>query len=147
VLVGRISATTATDWAGEWELWLNNEALAYQTSGPDLAAQAAQVVDQVADELAARNAVLGTESGTLHLSVSGIRNAADYAGLLRYLESLEFIDSVSVRQLQRDELRVDLLTRADADQLLDLFESDQRLFVNRLATINAADLQLVWRQR
>jgi len=151
LLVGRLTGTTAADaaeeWHGEWELWLDNEVVPYQTSGADLPALAIEVVDLLADDLAGRNAVLGTKSDQLQLAVSGIRSAADYGGLLHYLEALEFIDAVHVRALQGDRLSLDLLTRADAEQLRTLFEADGKLFTDQLAVFGLADLQLVWRQQ
>jgi hypothetical protein len=147
LLVGRLSEIAPEQWQGEWEFWLDDQVLAHQTSGTDLLAQAGQMVDLLTDELAARNAVLGRESGQLQLAVSGIRSPADYGGLLTYLHSLEFIDALVVRRLQGNRLWIDLQTRADADQLGDLFEADQQLFRDRLALIDAADLQLVWRQQ
>lgn len=151
LLVGRLAATAAADgselWQADWELWLDNEVVPFETAAGDLAAQGSQIVDLIADELAARNAVLGTRSDQLQLAVSGIRNAADYAGLLDYLEGLEFIDVVFVRTLNGDRLRIDLLTRADAEQLRALFEADRKLFTDKLAAFDVADLQLVWRQR
>ncbi len=147
LLVGRLQETAPDQWLGEWEFWLDNQVLTHQTSGPDLLTQAAQMVDLLTDELAARNAVLGRESGALQLSVSGVRNPADYGSLLSYLRSLEFIDAVAVSRLQGDRLWIDLQTRADADQLGDLFEADGQMFRDRLALVGAADLQLVWRQQ
>ena len=112
-------------WLGEWEFWLNKEVFTHQTSGPDLLDQASQMVDLLTDELAARNAVLGRESGLLQLAVGGIRSPADYGSLLNYLRSLEFVDAVVVSRLQGDRLWINLQTRADAKQLGDLFEADQ----------------------
>ncbi len=147
LMVGRIRAQSSGEWLGEWEFWLDNEVVAHRTSGTDLLLQSREVVDLLTDELAARNAVLGREAGVLQLAVSGIRNAADYGRLLSYLRSLEFIDSVAINRLQGNRLWIDLQTRADAQQLASLFEADRLLFSDRLAVLDAADLQLVWRQQ
>lgn len=147
LMIGRIRALPGGDWTGEWEFWLNNQVIAHQTGGSDLLTQAAETVDLLADELAARNAVFGRQVGQLKLAISGIRNAADYGRLLRYLESLEFVDSVFVRQLLGDRLWIDIETRAEPDQLGELFAADRQLFPDRLALLDAADLQLVWRSR
>lgn len=147
LLVGRLRELGPDQWQGEWEFWLNNQVQAHQTSGGDLPSQASQMVDLLTDELVARNAVLGRESGALQLAVSGIRNPGDYGHLLGYLRSLEFIDSIVINRLQGDRLWLNLQTRADAQQLGNMFEADGQLFRDRLALVDAADLQVVWRQR
>jgi hypothetical protein len=147
LMIGRLKALPGGDWSGEWEFWLNNQVIAHQTGGTDLLTQAAETIDLLADELAARNAVFGRQVGQLKLAISGIRNAADYGRLLGYLKSLEFVDSVFVRQLLGERLWIDIETRAEPDQLGALFEADRQLFPDRLALLDAADLQLVWRAR
>lgn len=147
LMVGRIRPQPSGEWLGEWEFWLGNEVLAHRSSGADLLTQARDMVDLLTDELAARNAVLGRQAGIVQLAVSGIRGAADYGGLLTYLRSLEFIDTVAVNRFQGNRLWIDLQTRADAQQLTSLFEADRLLFTDRLVAVDSADLQLVWRQQ
>jgi hypothetical protein len=147
LLVGRVSLDPTGEWSGEWEFWIGTEVITQDLQDEDLPTQVANTVDLLADELASRSAVLGRESSRLRLSVSGVRNAADYGELLEYLESQEFIDSVHLTELTGSTLEIEVATRAGPDQLLSLFEADQRLFSDRLAPNNSADLRLVWRQQ
>jgi len=147
LLVGRASLDPAGGWSGEWEFWVGTQVITQELEDGDLPTQAANAVDLLADELASRSAVLGSESSRLALSVSGIRTAADYGELLAYLESQEFIDSVHLSELTGSTLEIEVATRAGPDQLLSLFEADGRLFSDRLAVYNSADLRLVWRQQ
>ncbi len=147
VLVGRLASADAGEWQSDWEFWLPDAVVSERQTGPDLPAQGAAVVARLADELAGRAAVLGSGSNMLTLAVTGIRSPADYAALLDYLSSLEFVDRVALETLAGDRLELALATRADAAQLLTLFEADRLLFSDRLAGYDGTDLRLVWRQR
>ena len=70
-----------------------------------------------------------------------------YGDLLRYLESLEFVDAVAVAQLRGTRLNLLVSTRAAPEQLLGLLEADRQLFNDQLAIAEQADLRLVWRRR
>ncbi len=147
VLVGRAEIAESGQWLSDWEFWLEGRVIPWHGSEGDLLDQAVAVVDVLADELAARSAVLGRETRELQVSIDGIRTPADYAELLQYLESLEFVDSVGVTQLQGTRLSLLLSTRAAPEQLLGLLQADRRLFNDRLAIAGQADLRLVWRRR
>ncbi len=147
LMVGRLRAGPDGSWMSDWEFWLDDGVVLFDAAGADPLAQAQDAVARLADELAARSAVYGRESGRLELSVSGIRTPADYARLLRYLEGLEFVDALAVRELTAERLRLALATRADAEQLLTLFEADRQLFNDRLTVYDGADLRLVLSQQ
>lgn len=147
VLVGRAEIADSGQWLSDWEFWIDGRAVAWRGTEGDLLDQAVAVVDVLADELAARSAVLGRETRKLRISIGGIRTPADYGDLLRYLESLEFVDAVAVAQLRGTRLSLLVSTRAAPEQLLGLLEADRQLFNDQLAIAEQADLRLVWRRR
>ena len=132
-------------WVSDWEFWVDGVVVPFAIEGEDLGSHAAQAVDLLADELAARRAVLGRQTGTVRMTVAGIRAPADYGALLAYLESLEFVQSVSVVEVVDARLVLELNTPADPDELLLAFERDRRMFDDRLAVSTAADLKVFWR--
>lgn len=147
VLVGRAELDASGQWLSDWEFWIEGRVVPWHGGEGDLLDQAVAVVDVLADELAARSAVLGREARQLQVSIDGVQTPADYGELLQYLQSLEFVDAVDVAQLQGTRLSLLVSTRAAPAQLLSLLEADQRLFNNQLAIAEQADLRLVWRRR
>ncbi len=96
LLVGRLQSAGDEHWSASWELWVDGDVRDLDQEARDPAALGRAAGDLVADELAGRYAVLDRGVRRIDLVVEGVSNAADYAGLLRYLGGLEFIQSVSV---------------------------------------------------
>ena len=146
LLMGRIRQSMDGSWTSDWEIWLDATVLEFVGSGEDLEAQMVEAIDWLANELAAREVVTGRVAEALQIAVEGIRTPGDYGELLGYLHTLEFVDAVDIMQVKGTRIVMSVITRARAEQLLMLFESDNRLFQDQLAVTNAADLNLVWRQ-
>ena len=110
-------------YAGEWRVWLDGEAAAIRARGPDAASVGVSLADQLADQLAQRFAVQGV-LGELQLSVTGVVSPRQYAQLLGYLESLEFVDAAAVTGLRDGVFYLQLATQATPEKLLELFAID-----------------------
>jgi hypothetical protein len=149
LLLGRVTADPEAGpeggWHSDWEFWVDGMVVPFTVNGADLAEHAAQAVDILSDELAGRRVVHGGRAGELRIAVNGIREAADYGSLLRYLRGLEFIDAVNVVEMRGNRLWLTLFTPARPAQLLEAFERDHRMFDDQLAAVGDADLKLVWR--
>jgi len=147
VLVGRVQNLAGGGWAADWEFWVEGDIreLELETAQPQPLGRAA--ADLVADELAARYAVLDRGVRRLDLVVSAVQGAGDYAELLRYFGSLEFVEQVTVSSVSGDRLGVSLFTAAEPVQLLELFRLDQRLFPDRLNESPAGAIEMVWQSR
>jgi len=144
LLLGRITPS-ADGWQSDWEFWVDGALVPHTAQGADLAAQGREVVDVLADELAARRVVHGREAGRLAISVSGVESPAAYGALLGYLKSLEFVQNVGVSGIRDGRLWLVVDTPAEAPRLLETFERDGQLKDDQLALIDGADLRLVWR--
>jgi len=146
VLVGRIQQLGGDRWEADWEFWVEGDIreLELEAAEPQPLGRAA--ADLVADELAARYAVLDRGVRRLDLVVSAVQGAGDYAALLRYFGGLEFVEQVTVSSVSGDRLGVSLFTAAEPDQLLELFRLDQRLFPDRLNDSPGGAIELVWQR-
>lgn len=70
-----------------------------------------------ADVLARALAPVAGDSGRQALRIGGIGSLADYAKVMRHLETLSLIDAVDIEQVHGDTLHLNVRTRADAQQL------------------------------
>lgn len=147
VLVGRLQQRADGNLAGSWEFWLDGEVRQLDVENREPTPLGLAGADLVADELSGRYAVLDRGSRSVELNVSAVSSAADYADLLGYLASLEFVDDVAVSSVRGDRLGVRLITAADAAQLEELFRLDRRLIPDRLSMSVGPALELVWQRR
>ncbi|MCZ6710867.1 MAG: DUF2066 domain-containing protein [Gammaproteobacteria bacterium] len=146
VLVGRVQAQ-ADGWAAGWEFWIDGELKPFAGQSSDLVELGSDGVDFVADELAQRYAVLGRSVRDIRLVVAGIHAPADYGSLLRYLGRLEFVDHVTLTSVQGDRMGLVLTTRAEPEQLLQMFAVDGFLAQIDVGLATGPDIELVWQRR
>ena len=101
-------------------------------------------LDSVADRLADRFAVRG-ETAAIEVTVRGAQTVRGYASLMRYLQSLEFIDWVYVDRVAADSTSLRLQSRSSRAQLLDLLALGGLLTVaNTGAASDMAAADLTW---
>lgn len=146
VLVGRVQAQ-ADGWAAGWEFWIDGELKPSAGRSPDLVELGSHGVDFVADELVQRYAVLGRSVQDIRLVVAGIYSPADYGSLLRYLGRLEFVDHVNLTSVQGDRMGLVLTTRAEPEQLLQMFAVDRFLAGVDVGLAIGPDIELFWQPR
>jgi hypothetical protein len=63
----------------------------------------------------------------VRISVSGVSSYADYAAIVKWLESLELVDNANLEQVQGDRIELRLQAQADASQLATTIELNNRL--------------------
>lgn len=147
VLVGRLEQRQPEGWAASWEFWVDGDIRVMDQQASEQAPLGRAGADLVADELAARYAVLDRGPHRVDLAVSAVRNVGDYAALLRYLGGLEFVEQVMVSSLNGDRLGLSLITAAETEQLMELFRIDRRLSPDSLNPLPGSTLELVWQRR
>lgn len=103
----------------------NEQPLAFSLVAPDPESLGVQLIDALADQLAARFAASG--GGALAIRVRAVSTPAALVAMLRYLNSLSFLDSVSVVESSPDALTLVLDSQAGLVQLLDLLATDRML--------------------
>ena len=128
VLVGRVETVGGRGVAGRFELMLpDRPGEVFNLNARSEEQLAAQAANRVADVLARQFAVAGGEQGVVVLRVEGVGMVADYADLMRYLESLEYLTRVEVLEAGADYLRLAVETAADVDRLQELLGAGERL--------------------
>lgn len=147
ILIGRLQAGVGGLWSGSWEFWIDGEVIELDEQNLAEDALGVAVVDRLADDLVERYAVQNRGVQELRLGVSGVQGAADYAGVMRYLGALEFVDDVRVARVEGNRLELGLVTTADSERLLTLFEADGLLLADDLNRRAGGAIELVWRQR
>lgn len=100
VLSGSVGSAGPDIWEGHWIGYINGEKKTWQTSGnlPDMVIE--EGIDDMADFLASKfihNTVL--VKSDINLTVSGIQTVAQYASVLKYLESLSSVTEVRVSKV------------------------------------------------
>ncbi len=143
MLMGRI-IETPFGYRSEWNFALADSSLAYASEVNQYSDLATGAVDFVTRELAKRYAVLSGDGGLLRFSVLNVLGLADYSGLMSYLDTLEFVASVQVEQVQRNALVVAIETNSSWSQFTDLLALDGVL-QSRGVYYAAQQKVLVWR--
>ena len=126
VLAGRAERIGEDNWQVRWTSWVDGNPRRLSLNGsPSNVAFAP--VDQVTDALVSRFTVAGGEVGILRLQVSAIDSVADYGGVLRYLESLSYVDNVTLVGVNSGGLELDVATSSSAAKFMELLAIESRL--------------------
>jgi len=129
VVAGRVASLSGGQLAGDWSYLHQDEHVSRSVTAPDLQGFLREGVDLVAGELAGRYAVAPRGGGArgVHISISGVSSYADYAAIVKWLESLELVDHANLEQVQGDRIELRLQAQADASQLARTIELNNRL--------------------
>ena len=109
VLVGRIRPEQMEP--PQWTWYMDGQRFVWPGE-PEMA------IEQVADALAARDAVRGDEaSELLKLTITGVNSVASYGRVQRYLESNSLIESLAIVSASADRVIYEASVRGGADRL------------------------------
>ncbi|MBI2379944.1 MAG: DUF2066 domain-containing protein [Gammaproteobacteria bacterium] len=129
LLAGELSRAGG-GWTGRMHLLRGAELESWDVQAASESAALERILDGLGERLARRYALRqDAKAGALALRIGNVRNLADYAQLLRYLQSLSLVKRVAVREVRGYELRVELTTSADAAALSQLLALGQHLQV------------------
>ena len=120
ILIGRIDRSVL--WEARWSLLLPGAAQRWETEGDLLDLVVDEGVQEAIDTLAAHymSTVPDTGGATIVVSVSGVHDFMGYARTMRYLESLDEVESVDVLAVVSGRLRLGLKLRTGAAGLREL---------------------------
>ena len=145
VLTARIWMDGGGLWRGAGGLMFEGRQTNFAHEGETRDEVCEKVLDAVADELVQRFVVFGLHTEGISIWVSGITSVSEYGSLLRYLQSLEFIDRVDVAEVSINQIRIVVHTRSTLRRLSELLYSDG--VITRDASMNSEFglNQYVWR--
>ena len=126
VLIGQAEQVSVDEWRVRWHSWVDGEARRLSLSGSPSNVSHGPV-DMVSDALASRFTVAGGEVGMLRLEISQVTSVADYGGVVGYLESLSYVDNVTLVGVTADGLEVDVATSSTAQKFMELLSIEARL--------------------
>jgi len=129
ILAGRLANLGSGESVGDWSYFHGGERVNRSATVPDLQSFLHTGVSMVADEMAARYAMLPSEGGEgeMRMVVMGVSSYADYAAIVRFLEDLELVESANIQRIQGQRIELVLHTAVDATQLATLIELNSRL--------------------
>ncbi|MCC6709460.1 MAG: DUF2066 domain-containing protein [Gammaproteobacteria bacterium] len=113
VLVGQLHEASAQVWEVRWRLDIDGETLEWTQEGASADAIVEEGVDALGDALARRYAEPGMLAGAerVSLAVTGVRSAADYARLARYLDTLDSISALFLRTVDNQRVVYEITAR------------------------------------
>lgn len=126
MLVGDIQTTPAQQFSASWTLVFAERQTQWQDQASTLEQLLEQLMQRTATTLAQEYAVIseiGETSPAVALSVTGVNSVDQYLKVVRYLEQLQVVEQVQIRDIQADQLRLELQLRsgtADFDRLVKL---------------------------
>ena len=124
VLTARIWMDRGGLWHGAGGLMFEGRQTNFAHEGETRDQVCEKLLDAVADELVQRFVVFGLHTEGISIWVSGVRSVSEYGSLLRYLQSLEFIDRVDVAEVSINQIRIVVHTRSTLSRLSELLYSD-----------------------
>lgn len=121
VLVGRVHRGETGLWTARWALF-GDLAQEFRTSRESLAETVAEGMHEAADRFAARFAMRGAAAASSRalIAVEGVERLEDYARLLRYLSSIDIVESVQVERLEGARIRFALEAKGGRPALAEL---------------------------
>lgn len=112
-LIGRIDRPNGVLWEARWSLLLPGAAQRWKAEGDLFDLVVEEGVQEAIDALAAHyvSTVSGTGGAAIVVSVSGVHDFTGYARTMRYLESLDEVESIDVLAVFSGRLRLGLKLR------------------------------------
>ena len=121
ILTARVYLGETGLWTARWTLFgdLTRE---FRTSGESLPETVAEGMHEAADRFAARFAMRGAAgaSSRASITVEGVERVEDYARLLRYLASIDIVETVQVERVEGARIRFVLEAKGGRAALAEL---------------------------
>lgn len=121
ILVGRVYRGESGLWQARWSL-LGDPDEDFRTAGEGPEAAVAEGVHRVADRFAARFARRGEAAAPAPapITVAGVERLEDYARVLRYLASIDIVESLQVVRVEPSRVRLVLRAKGGRPALAEL---------------------------
>jgi|TARA_Y100000310_G_scaffold231230_1_gene233750 hypothetical protein len=140
VLSGRIYQGQDGEWLGRWSWRIEDQWVSFDSLQIHLSDLVGEAIDRLADKLAARYAIASSR-GSVWVRVEAVEDLDDYVQLSKYLGDLTSVLDVYVEEVSGTEILYRLSTEGRVEQLVELIELDQKLFL--LASGDGTDSRLL----
>lgn len=118
VLTGRISQSLPTLWESRWSYYLGNQEMNWTTQGDLDQIVLEEGLNGLVDRLASQYVDTGsTNKEVIKLVISDINDLNGYAKTLNYLESIQAISDVQVRQVSAGEVTFEVISYGGIDKI------------------------------
>ena len=116
-------------WLGRWQLVMDDEPVTWRTHNIDLQLMLQEGIDQMADTLAKRFAVVNTHEDpeALILLVDDIKDVAHYTKVMHYLRQLTPVTRVEVEEISPQQVRFSLAVKGGMMVLQELLKQQSIL--------------------
>ena len=141
ILIGRVQSKADGGWWGSWRYELGDGWRRVDNAADTLTELVEAPMNALADSLAARYAIDST-SFVVSMKVDGVKSAAAYAALSRYLESLTPVVKTWLKSLQGDQAEFEIQVEGQQDQLTEIIGLDARMRL--LAQDSPTGLHYLW---
>ncbi|MDP7146666.1 MAG: DUF2066 domain-containing protein [Pseudomonadales bacterium] len=128
ILSGRIYQGQDGEWLGRWSWQIDDQWISFDSLQIHLSDLLGEAIDRLADKLAARYGIASSR-GSVWLRVEAVEDLDDYVQLSRYLGDLTSVLDVFVEEVSGSEILYRLSTEGRVQQLVELIELDQKLFL------------------
>ena len=120
-------------WSVRWNLASGSQNWSWQNNDINLMFALAEGVHQMADQVAAGNAIAASEQGvwTIDVTIGGLNSADAYARCLEYLQNLSLINTVEVLGADPGRINFRLLLNASQEHLSEAFRQGTMLLPAR----------------
>lgn len=126
ILTGRLQLDALGRWNGDWSYRIEDQWNSFDNVAFSSKEVLDRVIDQLANELADQYA-LDSSRDSVNMRVVAVKNLADYAELIRYLESLTPVVNSFVVRIQDDEVELRLSIEGQRAQLIEIIELDEKM--------------------
>lgn len=129
ILSGRLHFTASGELVGLWQFIFQDRIQMFDALDTDLGSYIQDSLDQVTTQLARHFAVIPTPGGEgiARLRVEGIDSLAAYAELVKHLQELVLVESVTVTSVNGQALELDLSLQGSPGQLVEMLSLDRNL--------------------
>ena len=111
-------------WVVRWNLASGSQHWSWQTSDLNLMYALADGIHQMADQIAASNAIAASDQGSwaIDVSIGDLDSADDYVRCLKYLQGLSLVNTVEVLGAAPGRVNFHLQLNASTEYLAEAFE-------------------------
>ncbi|HEY7776126.1 MAG TPA: DUF2066 domain-containing protein, partial [Kineobactrum sp.] len=127
ILAGRVATLSSGELVGDWLQLSGNSRVQRGVARASREEFAQRGAALVAESMASRYALPVQPGASLTMTVSGVKDYADYASIIAWLESLELVEQANVSSVRADVVSLQLTAKAVAGQLAPVIELNSRL--------------------